>query len=107
MKMTMNKRRSVIGPFEDDTQYLAWLVAHPKHFVLTSNKSLTPRHTVIHRTTCATISELKGNAAEGGFTRSYTKVGGASVAELRGWLFENRVDGAARECALCSRQQSA
>jgi hypothetical protein len=56
--------------FDDDDIYLAWVNTHPEGYILTSNKSLTPRHTVIHRATCDKIKVLSGNAQSGGFTRS-------------------------------------
>lgn len=93
----------VAGPFQSDDEYLAWVDDHREAFVLTSNKSLTPRHTVIHRAKCPKILELKGMAQPGGFTRSYIKVGAASVSLLREWAIRKRVDAAARECSLCSR----
>lgn len=94
---------SVVGPFKNDDEYLAWVRSHPSSFILTSNKSLTPRHTVIHRATCPKILVLTGNAATGGFTRKYIKVGAASVSSLREWLAREREDASARECSVCSR----
>jgi hypothetical protein len=96
----------VVGPFKNDDEYLAWVRAHPSAFVLTSNKSLTPRHTVIHRATCPKILVLTGNAATGGFTRKYIKVGAESISSLRGWVARERDDASARECSVCSRGNS-
>jgi hypothetical protein len=92
----------VEGPFPSDAEYLTWIAEHPNWFVLTSNRSLTPRHTVIHQATCVTIAQLRGTAQPGGFTRRYIKVGGASVSSLRQWILSNRPNGSVRECPRCA-----
>lgn len=53
----------------DDQKYLAWINEHQEGFVLTSNHSLTPRHTVIHSASCHKIKMLTGNAKPGGVYR--------------------------------------
>ncbi|MGB7288739.1 MAG: hypothetical protein WBC62_01410 [Candidatus Macondimonas sp.] len=86
----------------DDKKYLAWINEHPEGFVLTSNKSLTPRHTVIHSASCHKIKMLTGNAEPGGFTeRKYIKIYAGSVGELERWVREKRADASSRECSLC------
>ena len=35
--------------FGDDESYMRWCRENPAQFALTTNKSLTPRHTVIHQ----------------------------------------------------------
>jgi hypothetical protein len=86
----------------DDRAYLNWKGEHPDYFVLTSNRSLTPRHTVIHRATCTKVSVLTGNAKPGGFTRNYIKVGARTISELQAWVTRKRSDAGYRECAICS-----
>ena len=90
--------------FDDanDRAYLTWKDEHPDYFVLTSNRSLTPRHTVIHRATCPKVSILTGNAQPGGFTRDYLKVGARTISELQAWATQKRSDAEYRECTFCS-----
>lgn len=89
--------------FGDDDSYLSWAEANPTHFVLTSNKSLTPQHTVIHRADCRLITRLTGSARPGGFTRSYIKVGGNNPSQLHDWAKRRRSDAETRECTVCAR----
>lgn len=91
--------------FGDDESYIRWVTANPACFVLTSNKSLTPLHTVIHRADCRLITELTGNARPGGFTRSYIKVGASSPSKLRDWAKRRRSDAETRECTACARDK--
>lgn len=88
--------------FESDGTYLTWVNAHPDFFVLTSNKSLTPRHTVIHRAKCSKIRVLTGNAKPGGFTRNYIKVGAEFSFTLKEWALSKRPDTKVRECIACA-----
>ena len=99
----MRSNMEVEGPFRTDPEYLAWVSANQDSYVLNSNKSLTPRHTVIHRADCRTILSLKGHAKPDGFTRDYIKVGASSAAALRGWAVKKRADAVARECSECHR----
>lgn len=86
----------------NDQEYLAFINAHPEGFVLTSNDSLTPRLTVIHRASCHKIKVLTGNAKPGGFTETkYIKVYAESVGELEKWVRGERADASSRECSLC------
>lgn len=89
--------------FGDDDSYLSWVEANPARFVLTSNKSLTPQHTVIHRADCRLITRLTGSARPGGFTRSYIKVGGNNPSQLHNWAKRRRSDAETRECTACAR----
>lgn len=88
--------------FDSDGPYLKWIAEHQDFYVLTSNKSLSPRHTVIHRASCTKISALTGNAKPGGFTRSYTKVGAPTIAILQEWVQRMRPDAKYRECSVCA-----
>lgn len=86
----------------DDQKYKDWIKEHPEGFVLTSNNSLTPRHTVVHSASCHKIKVLTGNAKPGGFTeRRYIKVYAESLGALERWVREKRADASARECSLC------
>ena len=102
----MNNYQTTVTPlrFDDDKTYLQWLEVNTLAYVLTSNKSLTPRHTVIHRYTCTKITALTGNASSGGFTRDYIKVGSGSINALREWASHFRSDAVARECTICARK---
>lgn len=88
--------------FKNDDEYLGWLNAHSDGYVLTSNQSLSPRHTVIHRATCDKIRTLKGNAKPGGFTNRYLKVYASNMNVLKNWLTTKRPDGTCRECSMCA-----
>ena len=88
--------------FRNDDEYLAWINEHQDGYVLTSNQSLTPRHTVIHRAACDRIKVLKGNAKPGGFTNDYVKVYAPTIALLKTWLFGERPDAEYRECSICA-----
>lgn len=102
----MNNYQTTVTPvkFDDDKTYLQWLTENSHAYVLTSNKSLTPRHTVIHRSTCTKITTLTGNAGSGGFTRNYIKVGSSSINDLREWALKFRSDAVVRECTICARK---
>lgn len=100
----MNDTAPECQSFENDGTYLKWLAENPDSFVLTSNRSLSPRHTVIHRATCTRISTLSGNAKPGGFTRSYIKVGARHKVSLQEWAQRARRDATSRECSLCAGQ---
>lgn len=94
----------MIFQFErDDTVYLQWLRDHPSGYVLNTNHSLSPRLTVIHRTTCATISDTSATGHQpGGFTeRGYLKVYADDVELLRQWLVGKRASGTTRICKKC------
>jgi hypothetical protein len=96
---TANERPRV---FDNDDEYLTWINMNREGYVLTSNRSLTPRHTVIHRATCDKIKVLSGNAKPSGFTNRYIKVYAPSIAALKTWLVEKRPYAKCRECILCA-----
>ena len=88
----------------NDAKYLEWIHDHMNGFVLTSNRSLTPRHTVIHRAHCEKIRILQGAALPGGFTtREYIKVCSMNINALQRWLLIKRSDAKFRECTFCAK----
>jgi hypothetical protein len=96
------QKQTTTFEFRDDKTYLQWVAENPHAYVLTSNKSLTPRHTVVHRSACKKITALTGNASSGGFTRNYIKIGSDSVSALREWATTFRSDAVVRECTFCA-----
>lgn len=89
----------------NDGDYSAWLSANPSGFVLnTRSRKDDPAYMVLHRSSCRTISSLKGLAASGGFTeRAYKKICSDTVEELRRWVRSHgRSDGSfSNSCGLC------
>ena len=86
----------------NDQAYLAWLSANQNGFVMTSNRALTPRHTVIHESTCVLITRLSGKARLGGFTeRAYIKICSNSLHHLEKWALQKRTDAVWRKCTRC------
>jgi hypothetical protein len=100
---TTEKTTASITLFEpDDAKYLKWVNEHPEGFILTSNKSLYPKFTVIHKSTCDKIKILKAPAKPGGFTeRDYIKVYSTNLTDLNTWVLQKRVNGSSRKCSLC------
>jgi hypothetical protein len=92
-----------IKEFEpDDEKYLQWLKSHREGFILTSNKSLYPDFTVIHRATCNKIKIPTGTAKPGGFTeRNYIKVYANTTIVLENWLLKKKANGKSRKCTIC------
>jgi hypothetical protein len=84
---------------DDDTGYLAWLAAHPRGFVLNSNRSPRPDYLILHRATCRTIS---GKPTRGGpWTGPYIKVCGDDPLEIAAWAGAT-VGAPPRRCRVCS-----
>ena len=101
MRITKTDNSDIVQ-FVDDDSYLSWALQHPDCYTLTSNKSLTPRHTVIHHADCRLILELKGNSKPGGFTRDYIKVAADHPSKLHHWARRQRADAEARVCSVCA-----
>lgn len=89
----------------DDVAYLRWLEEHPGGYVLNSNYSFSPRLTVIHSATCATIKKASATGRrDGGFTeRGYVKVFADGIDALQEWMANKRTDVTARICGICLR----
>lgn len=87
----------------DDAAYLQWLRDHPGGYVLNTNHSLSPRLTVVHRASCATINDSSTTGHQsGGFTeRGYIKVYADDVELLRDWIAGKRDGGTTRVCKKC------
>jgi hypothetical protein len=98
----MTIQSTEIIKFSNDPEYLDWVNSHSEGYILTSNRSLTPHHTVIHHITCNKIRELTGNAKPGGFTNNYIKVYALRIATLQAWVVGQRVDAKFRECTRCA-----
>jgi len=96
-----NSNNDYLKEFEpDDEKYLSWIKENTDGFILTSNKSLSPRATVIHKASCDKITILTGNAKS--FTESgYVKVYATKTTLLEDWVRQKRVDGITRHCSLC------
>ncbi|MGI3062739.1 hypothetical protein [Vibrio alginolyticus] len=87
----------------NDEAYLCWVRDNPNKFILTSNKSLTDRHTTIHRSDCRLITTLQGNAKSGGFTeRQYIKVWANTINELIVWLRLQKAGAEFKCCTKCN-----
>lgn len=100
------KKDQVIDTWPSDEAYLSWAHSHPGGYVLTSDKNLSPSHTVIHRASCNKITILQGNAKPGGFTeRDYIKVCSESQQRLEAWLSRKKPNGKARECIFCLKSK--
>ena len=90
----------------NDTSYLHWLQDYPEGYVLNvRRKRPSSGYVVLHRSTCAAISNPKQN--HGAFTeRGYRKICAETVDELRvAALAEGRLDGSfTKECSVCLRR---
>ncbi|WP_374355648.1 hypothetical protein [Chitinimonas sp.] len=88
--------------FKNDDDYLKWISEHlASGYILNCNKSHSQSSVKIHRANCRHITELRGNAGSGGFTRDYIKVGAFGEAALRNWLALRRGDVVAELCGNC------
>ena len=90
----------------NDDAYQAWLVAHPRGYVLNVRRNLAPSYMVLHRTSCYTIRNYHERSKPGGFTeRGYIKVCADELADLRAWVRRHgRPDGSfSKECSRCGR----
>jgi hypothetical protein len=86
----------------DDQAYFAWLAANQNGYVLNVRSTSDPQYVVLHRASCASISNPK--LSDGAYAgRSYRKWCGNSIAELRqAAKREGRGDGSfSKECGLC------
>ena len=73
--------------FQSDEEYRRWLEAHPNGFVLNTTRPENSNYMVLHRATCAYVSEPLHEKSPGGFTeRSYLKVGSDDIESLRDWV---------------------
>ncbi len=87
----------VIEQFTDaESNYLEWLAAHPRGYVLNSERRPRPSNLVLHRASCKSISTSWSNYT----TRDYIKTCSDSRDELRQWA-SHTVGGEPRDCSLC------
>jgi hypothetical protein len=95
-----------------EQDYLDWLKAHPSGFVLNVLRGAPEKCSMLHRSTCRTISEygMAGGhqTAMGAFTHNtYIKVCADYVDELQDWLRDRRVNdfvnprGPSGRCGQC------
>ena len=88
-----------------DALYMDWLAHNPDGFVVNSRQDPDPNYTVLHRSTCHSISQYTRSSSEGAFTeRSYIKICSLSIDALRDWVKRNgRADRSfSRECGFCN-----
>jgi hypothetical protein len=81
---------------DDDPGYLGWLGGHPGEFVLSTTRTPSPAYLLLHRATCASISQLQARAAS--FTGEYSQLCGGR-SELT--AAARRLGGHAQVCGLC------
>jgi len=89
--------------FENDEQgYTAWLQAYPAGYVLNAHKKPKSWYLVLHRASCASISQPTKRAKPGGFTtRTFVKVVAEQEAELKQWIRQNAFTDFSALCKLC------
>ena len=87
----------------NDAEYLEWVRANPKSFVLNRTRAGAKGYNVIHRATCDSVTQLKGLARSGGFTeRNYIKVGAPDIASLEHHARRINPDAVITRCGKCS-----
>ena len=89
----------------NDTEYSAWLLAHPKGYVVNMRHGYSPSYMVLHRGRCSTVSPVTSSSEPGAFTeRGYLKVCSTDLESLRALAKAfGRSDGSfSAECSKCA-----
>ena len=87
---------------DNDLGYLTWLAANPDGFVLNVSSSPGPQCVVLHRASCAAISNAT-HAPVAYTGRNHRKICASTEAELKlAAKAEGRGDGSfSKRCGLC------
>lgn len=87
----------VVSFVSDESGYLTWIAAHPRGFVVNSERRPKPNYLVLHRATCRTIS---GRPARGRtFTDPFRKTCAADLGSIVAWA---EAVGSVTPCRLCA-----
>ena len=81
----------------DDRSYRQWLEAHPKGYVINSNRRPGASYLVLHRATCWTISRLFGR---GNSLTAYRKTCFRTRQQAVNWG-GGQWPGALQNCSFC------
>lgn len=96
---------ATVTEFEkDDPGYLRWLDAHPRGYVINTERTRNCNYMVLHRSTCWTIGRDNPNVDTDAFTGGqYIRICAPDVVSLRAWVRKHgRPDGSfSKECGIC------
>lgn len=83
---------------DNDELYREWTKRNPGGLVVNSFKTPAPKYLILHKASCYTITELKGNAET--FTDKYSKTCSNDLDELTKWAKED-IGGELHRCRKC------
>jgi hypothetical protein len=91
----------VLEIFRQDKSYLAWLNAHPEGLVVNTRRDFSPDYAILHRATCPSIQDMRGDYRDDPFTgHDYVKVCANGLEQLDSWHQQHGI-GALKPCERC------
>lgn len=69
--------------WDRDSEYLAWLKAHPNGYVLNTEPTPKPDYLILHRVSCGHL--WRKDPRQFGKTQAYRKVCSMEITELQQW----------------------
>jgi hypothetical protein len=84
---------------DDDEAYVLWRDAHPRGFVLNTNRRSSIDYAFLHRASCRTITDLAPGFEN--WTRDYIKICAEEKGEILVWCY-SELGGSPESCQICS-----
>lgn len=94
--------------YSSDDEYLKWVKANPKGYLINTRKNEPVNYRVLHRASCGCINKIRSNAKRGGFTqRNYIKICAKERTGLISWGNSRKLQGSyfSKECKCISASE--